>query len=128
MLVTSNREHPAFRVEEPNLHIFYQETFSLACALERLKKEFGVQRLTIQSGGTLNSLFLREKLLDYIDIVVAPVLVGGKDTATVMDGPSLLSDAELSGLGVLALGSCQVLEDSYLRLRYRVLPEGIMGE
>lgn len=128
VLATSNREHPAFRVEEPNLHILYQETLSLAGALERLKKEFGVQRLTIQSGGTLNGLFLREKLLDYIDIVVAPVLVGGKNTATVVDGPSLFTEEDLSGLGVLALGSCQVLEDSYLRLRYRVLPARIPGE
>lgn len=121
VLVTSNRDHPAFRVEESNLHILYQESLSLAGALESLKREFGVQRLTIQSGGTLNSLFLREKLLDYIDIVVAPVLVGGKDTATLVDGPSLLSEAELRGMGALALESCLVLENSYLRLRYRVL-------
>ena len=40
---------------------------------------FGCERLTIQSGGTLNGLFLREGLFDYVDIVVAPVLVGGKN-------------------------------------------------
>ena len=33
---------------------------------------------TSQSGGTVNGLFLREKLFDYIDVVVAPVLIGGK--------------------------------------------------
>ena len=45
--------------------------------INHINREFGCQRITIQSGGTLNGLFLREKLLDYIDIVVAPVLIGG---------------------------------------------------
>ncbi len=62
----------------------------------------------------------REKLFDYIDIVVAPVLVGGKDTSTLIDGESLFSQKELSKLGVLKLQECVVLEDSYLRLRYEV--------
>lgn len=64
-----------------------------------MKKECGCERLTVQSGGTVNGLFLREKLLDYVDIVVAPVLIGGKDTPTLIDGKSLVSSAELSELG-----------------------------
>lgn len=56
-----------------------------------------------------------------MDIVVAPVLIGGKDTSTLIDGKSLLSQSELSGLGVLKLQECVVLEDSYLRLRYEVV-------
>ncbi len=79
------------------------------------------ERITIQTGCTLNELFLREKLIDYLDIVVAPVLVGGKDTSTLIDGKSLLSESELSRLGVLKLQECVVLENSYLRLRYRVI-------
>ncbi|MGN1410824.1 MAG: dihydrofolate reductase family protein, partial [Eubacteriales bacterium] len=73
------------------------------------------------TGGTLNGLFLREKLFDYIDIVVAPVLIGGKDTSTLIDGKSLLFDSELSQLGVLKLQECIVLEASFLRLRYKVI-------
>ena len=86
-----------------------------------LRKDFDCDRLTIQSGGTVNGLFLREKLLDYVDIVVAPVLVGGKDTPTLIDGDSLVSERELSELGVLQLNGCTILENSYLRLQYRVL-------
>ena len=71
-------------------------------------------------GGTLNEIFLREKLIDYVDIVVAPLLVGGKHTSTLIDGRSLMSERELSGLGILELRECTVLENSYLRLRYRV--------
>lgn len=121
VLITTNAAHPAFCVEESNLHIIHQSELSLADALAKLKAEFGCERITIQTGGTLNGLFLREKLFDYVDIVVAPVLIGGKDTATLIDGKSLMSERDLSQLGVLELQECTVLEDSYLRLRYKVI-------
>ncbi|MDO5139056.1 MAG: dihydrofolate reductase family protein [Oscillospiraceae bacterium] len=121
VLITSNREHPAFSVNEDNLRIIYQEQQNLAAALERLREEYGCERLTVQSGGTVNSLFLRNKLLDFVDIVVAPVLIGGKDTSTLIDGVSLVEKSELSKLGVLKLIECSVLQDSYLRLRYKVI-------
>ena len=121
VLVTSNADHPAFQMDEDNLHIICQSKLSLTDALAQLKSEYGCQRITIQSGGTLNGLFLREKLFDYIDIVIAPILVGGKDTSTLIDGRSLLSESELSQLGVLKLQECMVLENSYLRLRYQVI-------
>ncbi len=121
VLVTSNAKHPAFQVEADNLHILLQEKLSLQKALARLKAEHGCERITVQTGGTLNGLFLREKLLDYVDVVVAPVLIGGRDTSTLIDGQSLLSPKELSKLGVLKLQECTVLENSYLRLRYEVI-------
>ena len=121
VLVTSNKSHPAFDIEEDNLHIIYQTELSLKDVLTKLKSEYGCERITLQTGGTLNGLFLREKLIDYLDIVVAPVLIGGKDTSTLVDGKSLLSESELSQLGVLTLQECIVLENSYLRLRYQVI-------
>ena len=122
VLVTSNAKHPAFEIEEDNLHIIYQnEQLSLKDVLTKLKSQYSCERITIQTGGTLNGLFLREKLIDYIDIVIAPILIGGKDTSTLIDGKSLLSESELSKLGVLKLQECVVLENSYLRLRYEVI-------
>lgn len=121
VVITSNASHPAFNVKADNLHIIYQEQPSLAKALERLKTECGCDRLTVQSGGTINGLFLREKLFDYVDIVIAPLLIGGKDTSTLIDGDSLMSKTELSKLGVLKLLACEALKDSYVRLRYEVI-------
>ncbi len=121
VLVTTNKNHPAFEVEEDNLHILYQDELSLQEVLTKLKGCYSCERITIQTGGTLNGLFLREKLMDYIDVVVAPVLIGGKNTSTLIDGNSLLSERELSQLGVLKLQDCTVLENSYLRLRYQVI-------
>ncbi len=121
VLLTSNPDHPAFNVKEDNLGIIFQEEFSLKQALMTLKEKYECERLTVQSGGTVNGIFLREKLLDYVDIVVAPVLIGGKDTSSLIDGQSLTSTDELSKLGVLRLIDCIKLEDSYLRLRYEVI-------
>ena len=94
---------------------------SLEGALRELKLSYGCERFTIQGGGTVNRLFLREKLFDYIDVVVAPVLIGGKETASLIDGRSILSRNELSELGVLKLIDCTVLNDSYIRIRYQVI-------
>lgn len=121
VLVTMNPKHPAFGIDADNVHIILQEELSLSDMLKTLKSDFGCERITIQSGGTLNGMFLREKLFDFVDIVVAPVLIGGRDTATLIDGESLRSDSELKKLGALQLVECKVLEDSYLRLRYKVI-------
>ena len=121
VLITSNADHPAFQVNEGNLHVIFQSELSLKESLVKLKTEYGCERITIQTGGTLNGLFLREKLIDYIDIVVAPILIGGKDTSTLIDGQSLFLESELSKLGVLKLQECEVLKNSYIRLRYEVI-------
>ena len=121
VLITTNTRHPAFNVEDENLHNIYQNELSLKDALIKLKSEYGCERITIQTGGTLNNLFLREKLFDYVDIIIAPVLIGGKDTSTLIDGKSLTEECELSKLGVVKLQECVVLENSYLRLRYEVI-------
>ena len=121
VLITTNKNHPAFHVKEENLHIIFQEKLSLTAALTSLKEQFGCDRLTIQSGGTVNALFLREKLFNFVDVVVAPVLIGGKDTTTLIDGHSLQSRDELNQLGVLRLIEATPLQDSYLRLRYQVI-------
>lgn len=121
VLITTNKMHPAFDVHEDNLHIICQETLSLEDALIELNEKFGCERITIQSGGTLNGMFLREKLFDYVDIVVAPVLIGGKDTSTLIDGKSITNVNELGSLGVLQLENCEILNGSYIRLRYKVI-------
>lgn len=121
VLVTSNQKHPAFAVDERNLHVIYQERLDLPSMLQQLKDNFNCQRLTIQSGGTLNGLFLREKLLDYVDIVVAPLLVGGKETTTLIDGTDITTVDALNQLAVLELESIEPLNDSYIRMCYKVI-------
>ncbi len=121
VLITTNKVHPAFAVQADNLHILLQEKLDLAAALAYIKKKFGCERLTLQSGGKLNGLFLREKLIDYVDFVIAPLLVGGGNVTTAVDGEAIRSVAELSALCVLELESVQPLKNSYVRLRYKVV-------
>lgn len=121
VIVTTNKNHPAYTMKIDNLSIIYQEEFEGEKLLEELYYKYQVERLTIQSGGTMNSYFLRHKCFDYLDIVVAPLIVGGKDTATLIDGDSITTKDELSLLSSCRLIENQTLENSFVRLRYEVL-------
>lgn len=121
VIITTNRNHPAYQVHADNLHILYYEKISAKTILEDLYKQFSCERITVQTGGTLNGLFLREKVFDHIDIVMAPILIGGKDTPTLVDGESLTLTDDLHKLGTLSLTKVDPLENSYIRLQYKVV-------
>ena len=125
LLVTTNANHVAFDLEEKydNLEIMYYETLDLEKLLEDLYSKYNAEALTIQSGGTLNCEFVRNKLIDYVNIVIAPIIVGGKDVSTLVDGESITDDSELNKLMPLKLLECNQLEDSYVQLKYEVLRE-----
>lgn len=106
-------------VGEGNLSVMLQERSSLVDALRRLKADHGCEQLTVQSGGMLNAALVRDGLVDFVDVVVAPLVVGGRDTPTLVDGPSLASVGELSKLCPLELLGCEAMQESYARLRYK---------
>lgn len=123
-LVTTNTEHSAFKLceEYPNITpILYDKKIEFTDLMQKLVKEHGVERLTLQSGGTLNATLLREGLIDKLKIVVAPVLIGGKNTSTLIDGESLHEKSDLLKLRPLKLIQAKPLENSYLLLEYKVL-------
>ena len=91
--------------------------------LEDLHNQYNVERITIQSGGTLNGMFVRSKLIDFVNIVIAPILVGGKDVATLVDGESIKDETELSKLMPLQLLDCNRLDDLHVQLKYKVIKE-----
>lgn len=123
ILVTTNDTHPAFKMREnyENLDIFHYKTLDLAQVLHDVHEKYGAERLTIQSGGNLNCQFLRDDLIDYVNIVVAPVLVGGRDTSTLIDGEAISSPEELDKIRPMKLLECKALNDSYVQLRYEVI-------
>lgn len=123
ILVTTNENHPIFSMQKDfsNLHpILYTEGVDFADLFRKLKEEYKADRLTIQSGGTLNAALVREGLIDRILLVVAPALIGGDKTSTLMDGDSLHNPDELFKIKTLDLVQAKPLEDSYLLLEYRV--------
>lgn len=123
ILVTTNSNHIAYKIQEKydNLDIMYYDNLDLKKLMLDLKNKYNVEKITIQSGGTLNGLFLRENLIDYVNIVIAPLLVGGKDTTTLIDGESITNTQELNRLKALELIECNKLKDSYIQLKYKVM-------
>ena len=123
LLVTTNKNHVAFSLKEKydNLEILSYDKLDLRKMLIDLKSIYNVNRITIQSGGSLNGLFLRNNLIDYVHIVIAPILVGGYDTSTLIDGKSITSPSELNKLKALKLEECNRLNDSYIELKYKVI-------
>ena len=123
LLVTTNKNHIAYSLKDKydNLEILYYDTLDLEKLLEDLYSKYNTERLTIQSGGTLNGMFVRNKLIDFVNIVIAPIIVGGKDVATLVDGESITNESELNKLMPLQLLECNKLEDSYIQLKYKVI-------
>lgn len=122
-LVTDNKNHPAYQLLDKfdNLKIMDYENINLSNMMEDLKRNYGVEKITIQSGGTLNCEFLREGLIDCVNIVIAPILVGGSTTNTLIDGKAISKVEELNQLKPLKLLETHVLQNSYIQLKYKVL-------
>ena len=123
ILVTTNKNHIAFSLKEKyeNLDILYYEVLDLKTLLTDMKQKYNSEKITIQSGGNLNGKFLREDLIDYVNIVIAPLLVGGRDTSTLIDGDAISTVNELNKLKALQLIECNKLEDSYIQLKYKII-------
>lgn len=121
-LVTTNPDHPAYAVQSSvdNLEILpYENTISLPHLLTTLKTKYGVEKLTIQSGGTINASWVRERLIDYVSIVIAPCLIGGSHTQSLIGGESLHTEADLAKIMPLRLIKNETLEHSYIHLLYQ---------
>lgn len=123
ILVTTNAEHPVFKMlnEYNSIEILQYQNLDLSQMLNDLHDKFGAERVTIQSGGNMNGRFLREDLIDFVNVVIAPVLVGGRDTPTLIDGDAISSPEELSAIRPLKLLTCKSLCDSYVQLEYEVM-------
>ena len=123
ILVTTNKNHIAFSLKEKyeNLDILYYEVLDLKTLLTDMKQKYNAEKITIQSGGNLNGKFLREDLIDYVNVVIAPLLVGGRDTSTLIDGDAISTVNELNKLKALQLIECNKLEDSYIQLKYKII-------
>jgi 2,5-diamino-6-(ribosylamino)-4(3H)-pyrimidinone 5'-phosphate reductase len=123
-LVTTNENHPAFKLKEKHSNITilkYEEKIDLTNLLERMNGEHGAEKITIQSGGTLNSAFIRQGLIDKVSIVIAPCLIGGSDTASLVGGESLKTKEDLEKIKPLRLVDCKKLDNSYVHLVYEVV-------
>ncbi|MHA2104816.1 MAG: dihydrofolate reductase family protein [Candidatus Hodarchaeales archaeon] len=124
-LVTNNEKHPAFNLKQiENLEIiYYLGEIDLEELFVRLKQKKKIDKLSLQTGGDLTSVLMKKKLIDHISIVIAPVLIGGQNTNSLVDGVSPRTEQDLKNIKALKFKKCNFLKDSYLHLYYDVLNE-----
>jgi len=122
-LVTTNKNHPAFKIKGmENLEIiYYPKKVVLLDLFKQLKEKYKMNRITIQSGGNMNAELIRQGLIERISVVMAPCVVGGRDTTTLIEGPSLQTEKDLQYVKALVLQKVQHLKNSYLHLIYKVI-------
>ena len=92
---------------------------TLRNVLEDLYNQMGVCKMTLEGGGTLNATFLREGVIDFLHIIVAPIAIGGRSTPTLIDGDDLFASEQAAAIKALELVDAKVLNDSYIELTYR---------
>lgn len=125
-LVTTNKNHPVYELRSryKNIEIIeYTNKVDLDDLLTVMKNKYGAERITIQSGELLNSAWVRQKLVDYVSIVIAPCLIGGKNTQSLIGGESLHTQGDLNKIKSLKLIKCDILEDSYIHLYYEMIKD-----
>jgi 2,5-diamino-6-(ribosylamino)-4(3H)-pyrimidinone 5'-phosphate reductase len=74
-----------------------EKSVDLPAAMTWLNKEWKINRLICEGGPTLNAAMFKAKLIDEIRITLCPVIVGGKEAPTIVEGEiaDKLSDARL---------------------------------
>lgn len=120
IIATTNHDHPALAITHDGLSVIaYEEKVDFTDLFSKVEAS-GADRITIQSGGEMNAILVRDGLIDELSVVIAPMLVGGKDTPTLVDGKSLFSQEDLAQVKALELIEAKALNNSFLHLRYIV--------
>jgi riboflavin-specific deaminase-like protein len=87
--------------------------FRVGPLLERLRAEHGVRSVLCEGGPTLNEMLLAEGLVDELFLCLAPLLVGGTDSSTIVVGRGLPEPTAMELVSVYE-------SESHLLLRYRL--------
>ncbi|MDP3985170.1 MAG: dihydrofolate reductase family protein, partial [bacterium] len=121
IIVTTNKKHPAQESFDNIEVVEYRSKINFVDLFKKLKTKYKINRITIQSGGSLNTKLLRDGLIDHLSIVIAPILIGGQKTPTLLDGETPHSIKELKKLKALKLTGVKRIKSSYLHLQYDVI-------
>jgi len=78
----------------------------LPLLMKILKKDFGVKKLMIEGGPTLNWHMLHDKLVDEIRLIHLPFIVGGSDTPSLVGGMHINDESEMIRLNLKKFYQC----------------------
>jgi 2,5-diamino-6-(ribosylamino)-4(3H)-pyrimidinone 5'-phosphate reductase len=103
-------------------HINYiltgKKKVDLRTALDELNVKYGVKKVRMDSGGTLNGVLLRAGLVDEISVLIHPSLVGGSTEKSIFRAPDLISSADVVQL---KLTHVEKLSNEIVWVRYNVI-------
>ena len=71
------------------------EVVDLPLLMSQLKENYGVNRLMVEGGPTLNYFMLQHHLVDEIRLIHLPFIVGGDDTPSLVGGMHIESEDEM---------------------------------
>jgi hypothetical protein len=95
-----------------------EQRVDLPLALETMQGMLGVICVCSTGWGQLNGALLRQKLVDEINIIFYPAIVGGMDTPALFDSPDLKESDWPTRLKLLSL---QTVAEGHIWMRYKVL-------
>ena len=97
-----------------------EKRVDLKLALEKMRSLLGVTCVLSTAGGRMNGALLRAGLVDEINIEYLPAIIGGSNTPSLFDSPTLKPDEQPSRLKLIC---CQVQAGGRVWLRYKVVRE-----
>ena len=77
-------------------------SIDLKCLLETLY-ERGIKTLMVEGGSTVIWSFLKHKLVDDLFVYIGPMIIGGKDTPTLVGGPGIKDSDGLISLKIISI-------------------------
>ena len=96
------------------------ERVNIRSALEELNRQHGVNSIRADTGGTLNGVLLRERLVDEVSVLISPMMIGGTSPKTIYSAPDLLT---AEGVVDLKLTHMEKIDDNYVWLIYEIIRE-----
>ena len=87
--------------------------------LRHMRVDLGASVLLCEGGPTTNAQFYEAGVVDEYFVTIGPVIVGGKDTLTAVEGPRAFTRETAKRLELLSACANPVTSELYLRYRVR---------
>lgn len=95
-----------------------EDRVSLGEALVELNMRFGVEKVRVDSGGTLNGILLRQGLVDEVSVLIHPCLVGGFSPNSMFKAEDLESN---EGVIPLRLREVRGIKENLVWVNYEII-------
>jgi riboflavin biosynthesis pyrimidine reductase len=122
LVVLTTRQAPAgyladLRAKSISYLLGGKSEIDFADTLARLRRYFGIRKLMLEGGGSINGSLLAAGLVDEVSLLICPFADGAPSLPTVFDGPEPKAGAKATALRLVAV---RRRPGGVVWLRYRV--------